>query len=116
MAERRPARGDSDGDDREQQVVGTRRGRTEQLTAAEAGRYGLRHIAELTGKDPEGVSAVEPAEDGWVVTVDVIEDHRIPSAADILATYETEMALDGELISYRRVRRYARGRGDDRNA
>jgi hypothetical protein len=111
MAERRPARDDSD--DREQQV-GTRR--TEQLTAADAGRYGLRHIAELTGKDPESVSGVEPAEDGWVVTVDVIEDHRIPSAADILATYETEMGLDGELISYRRIRRYARGRGDDRNA
>jgi hypothetical protein len=45
----------------------------------------------------------------------VIEDHRIPSAADILATYETEIGLDGELISYRRIRRYARGRGDDRN-
>jgi hypothetical protein len=113
MAERRPARGDSDTDDRE---VAPTRGRTKQLTAADAGRYGLRHIAELTGKDPEGVSGVEPAEDGWVVTVDVIEDHRIPSAADILATYETEMGLDGELISYRRIRRYARGRGDDRNA
>jgi hypothetical protein len=34
----------------------------------------------------------------------------------VLATYETEMALDGELISYRRIRRYSRGRGDDRNA
>src|SRR5262245_27313210 len=113
MAERMPARGDSD--DREQQV-GTKRGRAKQLTAAEVGRYGLREIADLTGKDPEGVSGVEPAEDGWVVTVDVIEDHRIPSAADILATYETEMGLDGELISYRRIRRYARGRGDDRNA
>lgn len=114
MAERRPTRGDSDSDDLEQQV-GARRGRTKQLTAAEVGRDGLRQIAELTGKDPEGVSGVEPAEDGWVVTIDVIEDHRIPSAADILATYETEMGLDGELISYRRIRRYARGRGDDRN-
>jgi hypothetical protein len=115
MAERRPVRGDSDSDDREQQV-GTGRGRTKQLTAAEAGRFGLRQIAELTEKAPEGVSGVEPAEDGWVVTVDVIEDHRIPSAADILATYEAEVGLDGELISYRRIRRYARGRGDDRNA
>ena len=113
MAERRPARGDSDGDDREQQVVGTRRGRTEQLTAAEAGRYGLRHIAELTGKDPEGVTGVEPADaDGWLVTVEVVEDRRIPSATDVLAAYEIEIGPDGELVSYRRVRRYSRGRGD----
>lgn len=114
MAERRQARGDSENDVREH-TDGARRGRS-QLTAAEVGRYGLQQIAELTGKDPEGVSGVEPAEDGWVVTVDVIEDRRIPSATDVLATYETEIGLDGELISYRRVRRYSRGRGDDRTA
>jgi hypothetical protein len=82
------------------------------LTAAKAGRYGLRQIAELTGKEPEGVTGVEPTEDGWVVTVEMLEDRRIPSTTDLLATYETEIDADGELISYRRVRRYARGRGD----
>ena len=114
MAERRPARRDSENDDRET-TDGGRRGRS-RLTAAEVGRYGLQQIADLTGKDPEGVSGVEPAEDGWVVTVDVVEDRRIPSATDVMATYETEISPDGELISYRRVRRYARGRGDDGNA
>jgi Gas vesicle synthesis protein GvpO len=82
------------------------------LTAAEAGRFGLRQIGELTGKEPEGVTGVEPTDDGWLVTVEVVEDRRIPSTTDLLATYETEMGLDGELISYRRVRRYARGRAD----
>jgi hypothetical protein len=82
------------------------------LTAAKAGRYGLRQIAELTGKEPEGVTGVEPTEDGWVVTVEVLEDRRIPSTTDVLATYQTEIDADGELISYRRTRRYARGRGD----
>ncbi len=87
-----------------------------QLTAADAGRAGLRQIAELTGKDPEGVAGVEPSGDGWLVTVDVVEDHRIPSSTDILASYEVELGPDGELISYRRVRRYARGRGDGGDA
>jgi len=107
MAEERPARR---GGDRGSQTKGAA------LTAADVGRFGLEQIAELTGKDPEGVSGVEPADDGWVVTVDVIEDRRIPSATDVLATYETEIGLDGALISYRRVRRYSRGRGDDRTA
>ena len=82
------------------------------LPAAKAGQEGLLQITELTGKDPEGVSGVEPSDDGWRVTVEVVEDRRIPSSTDLLATYEIELAPDGELVSYRRVRRYARGRGD----
>ena len=79
------------------------------VTAAEAGRYGLRQIAELTGKEPEGVTGVEPTEDGWLVTVEVVETRRIPASTDLLATYETDIGPDGELVSYRRVARYARG-------
>ena len=83
------------------------------LSAGEAGREGLRQITELTGKDPEGVSGVTPSQDGWLVTVDVVEDRRIPSSTDILSTYETEIDGDGELLSYRRIRRYSRGLGDN---
>jgi hypothetical protein len=82
------------------------------LSAAQVGQIGLRQIAELTGRQPEGVTGVEPGQDGWIVSVEVVEDPRVPSSADILATYETEFDLSGELLSYRRVRRYARGRGD----
>jgi|SRR5215475_2244507 len=94
----------------------SRRDRHAGLTAARAGQAGLRQIAELTGKEPEGVTGVEPAEDGWVVGIEVVEDKRIPSSTDILATYETEIGTDGELVSYRRVRRYTRGRGDNGDA
>jgi hypothetical protein len=87
--------------------------RRSRLTAAKAGQAALRQIAELTGKRPEGVTGVEPGEDGWVVGVEVVEDRRIPSSTDILAIYETEIDMDGDLMSYRRIRRYPRGRGDD---
>lgn len=87
--------------------------RRSRLSAAEAARDGLRQIVELTGKEPESVTGVRPAEDGWRVTVEVVEDRRIPPSTDILATYEAELDGDGELLSYRRVRRYSRGRGDD---
>jgi hypothetical protein len=84
-----------------------------ELTAAKAGRQGLEQIAGLTGKDPEGVTGVERDDDGWIVTVEVVEDRRIPSSTDVLATYETHIDADGELDSYRRIRRYTRGAGDD---
>ncbi|HEX4661215.1 MAG TPA: gas vesicle protein GvpO [Streptosporangiaceae bacterium] len=83
------------------------------LTAAQAAQRGLHQIAELTGKQTEGVTGVDPAEDGWIVGVEVVEDRRVPSSTDLLALYEAELDPDGELLSYRRVRRYTRGRGDN---
>ena len=91
----------------------SRRGPGNRLNAAKAGQAALRQITELTGKEPEGVTGVERGEDGWVVGVEVVEDRRVPSSSDILAIYEIELDMDGELMSYRRVRRYPRGRGDD---
>jgi len=104
MAERRRSSANADAEVTEDQ---------RRLSAAEAGREGLQQITELTGKDPESVTGVEPTQDGWLVTVEVIEDRRIPSSTDILSTYEAEIGNDGELLSYRRVRRYSRGRGDN---
>jgi hypothetical protein len=46
------------------------------------------------------------------VGVEVLEDSRIPSSADILATYEADIDEDGTLLAYHRVHSYPRGRGD----
>ena len=82
------------------------------FTARQAARAALRQIVELTDKKAESITGVERREDGWTVSIEVVEDRRIPSSADILATYETKVDGNGELMSYRRVRRYSRGRGD----
>jgi hypothetical protein len=83
------------------------------LTAGEAVKSALREVAEFTGKQAEGITDVERTEDGWKIGIEVLEDRRIPSSADILATYEATIDGNGELISYRRVRRYPRGRGTE---
>lgn len=80
------------------------------LSAAEAVRRAAGQIAELSGRDPESVVAIERAEHGWWIGVEVVETRRIPDSADILAIYETELDSNGDLVSYRRVRRYSRGR------
>ena len=90
---------------------GQRRGRPS-MTAGEAAKAALREIAQLTSKRPEGITGVERTEDGWIVGVELVEDQRIPSSADILATYEASVGDDGSLMSYRRLKRYARGRAD----
>jgi hypothetical protein len=83
--------------------------RGRRIDAATAARLAARHVAEMTGKEPEGVTSLQHADDGrWRVGVEVVELHRIPDTTDILALYEAELDQDGELIAYRRTQRYAR--------
>lgn len=90
----------------------TKRGRDGEspLNARQAVGVAREVIEELSGSEPAAMTSVEPTDtDGWVVDFEVVEDRRIPSSADILALYEVELDVDGELLGFRRVRRYLRG-------
>lgn len=65
-------------------------------------------IAEVTGLQPETVSRLTRNEDGWHVSVDMIELKRIPEATDVLATYEVILDDQGNLLRYQRTQRYYR--------
>ena len=83
------------------------------MSAASAAQAAVRNLAELTTNEPTGITSLESSGDGWVVGIEVVEDKRVPSSADILAVYEAEIDdEDGSLVSYRRLRRYSRGQGD----
>lgn len=86
------------------------------LTAREAVDLAREQITEMTGRDAVQTTSVAPTESGgWVVEIEVVEDHRIPSSSDILALYEVELDADGELLTYRRTRRYMRGQTGEGN-
>jgi hypothetical protein len=86
------------------------------LPAQDIAELAVRDITQLTGKKPLGATSVMPTDDGWTVEVEVVEDRRIPSSTDLLALYEVVLDMDGELLSYRRTRRYIRGVGDSGSA
>ena len=65
--------------------------------------------AALAGREAEGVTGLERTEDGWTVKVEVVEVRRIPDTTDVLALYDVDVDSDGDLLGYRRVRRYTRG-------
>ena len=81
------------------------RRRSGMTIAAEA----AQQLVELTGRDVEGVTAMERTDDGWLVEVEVLEVRRIPDTTDVLGTYELTLDEDGEIDGYRRLRRYVRG-------
>jgi hypothetical protein len=60
------------------------------------------------------VTAFERSDDdGWKLTVELVELSRIPRAADVLGVYDVTLDAKGDLQGYRRVRRYARGETRD---
>ncbi|MFF4342889.1 gas vesicle protein GvpO [Kitasatospora sp. NPDC001540] len=80
------------------------------IDAAGAARRAAVQVQAMTGRSPEGVTAVERTEDGWRVGIEVVESRRIPDSTDILALYRVDLTPDGDLLAYRRDSRYHRGR------
>jgi hypothetical protein len=76
-------------------------------------RRAVEQVTELLGRDVEGVVSLERNDDGWRVGVEVVELRRVPSTADLLAEYDVELDSRGQLVGYRRVRRYPRGKAQD---
>ena len=85
-------------------------GGNHRLSPAQLARRAADELAELVGRQPEGIVSVERQDDLWCVGVEVVETRRIPDTADILAEYLVQVDDRGRLIGYRRTRRYARGR------
>jgi len=73
-----------------------------------------RQVSELTGLTPETVSSL--ARDGdkrWVVKVEALELSRVPNTMDVLGTYEVTLSTEGNLVGFRRTRRYHRASTED---
>ena len=86
-----------------------RRPRRSRIPGAKVAQHARRELAEITGLKAEAVTSLEQQDDGtWIVTVELLELSRVPETDDILGSYETELDESGELVGYRRVRRYPR--------
>jgi hypothetical protein len=86
--------------------------KAEPRPAARASRVAAlaaEELGELTGKGIEGVTGLERTDEGWTVQVEITELRRIPDTTDVLALYEVTTDRQGNLLGYRRLRRYARG-------
>ena len=77
-------------------------------TGPEIAQMAKEQLAKLTGLTPETVSALSKDEEGWHVTVDMIEMKYVPDTGDVLASYEALLDGRGNLLCYERTRRYRR--------
>jgi len=78
------------------------------MTGSEIAQRAKEEISKLTGLKPDTVSAMGREADGWHVTVDMIELKRIPESSDVLDSYEIVLDDDGNVIHYKRTKRFNR--------
>jgi len=75
---------------------------------------GKLELSEVFQKATEGlaalklklssVTAVSKTEDGWLVTIELVERSAVPDTMDLLGVYEVLLDPEGELTSYERTR------------
>src|SRR5918992_2992312 len=88
-------------------------GKGDRLSARDLTIAARETIEDLTGYPPEAVSGLQWDGESWLVTVDVLELERIPSTTDLLATYVVQLDDNGQLLGYKRIRRFVRGQAEE---
>jgi hypothetical protein len=84
------------------------------LSGREAVERVRSELPQLLGRPIEAVLGLERDEDdGWRLTVAVVELARIPHSTDVLGAYAVTLDREGELIGYRRQRRYHRNQAEE---
>ena len=72
------------------------------------GETALEEVSALVGSPAEGVTGVRKVENGWVVTIEVLEMARVPETTDVLGAYEVHVDDEGHVMEYSRLGRYLR--------
>jgi hypothetical protein len=94
---------------------GSKSGARGRISAREAIERVRGELPALLGHPVDSVLRLEPDDDnkGWTVTVQVVELSRIPHSTDVLGSYAVTLDQQGELMSYKRRRRYYRNQADE---
>ena len=79
------------------------------MSGSEIARIAKEELTGLTGLEPDTVSGMRHDDEGWHVTIEMIELRRIPPSSDMLESYEVLLDEGGDILGYQRVRRYTRG-------
>ncbi|HEV7177143.1 MAG TPA: gas vesicle protein [Solirubrobacteraceae bacterium] len=101
-------RDDAARSDRHSESISDRAVPVRQLVASARGQ-----LEEMIGRPVSAVLGFEPNENGWQITLEVVELERIPDTTSILGCYRAYLDEDGELTEYRRIRRYNRSQPDE---
>jgi Gas vesicle synthesis protein GvpO len=76
-------------------------------------RMSCREVEGLTGRHVDGVSSAHRTDEGWVLSLELVELERVPASTSVLGSYQVSVNEDGAVLEYERTRRYYRNRAGD---
>lgn len=74
----------------------------------QVGARAVEELAHLLGATAERVTELRKSDQGYSATIEVVEFQRVPETTDVLADYQVDLTPEGEVLGYRRTRRYLR--------
>jgi len=72
------------------------------ITAAQAIDQAKKQIGELIERKPSSVLSVSRTEEGWNISVEMLERKAIPDHMDLLARYDIRLDEEGNVVKFDR--------------
>ena len=63
----------------------------------------IDQLKALLGLEVSSVAAANKVDDGWHLTVELVERKAVPDTQDLIGTYEVHLDNGGELTDYERT-------------
>jgi len=79
------------------------------MTLNEVALQAMGQLAQLTGYRPVAVVGTAREEQGWRITMDLLELSRIPASSDLLGVYQALLDEDGNMLEFQRKMTHNRG-------
>ena len=79
---------------------------TQMMNLAERAK---EQLAEVTGFSPVAAVGGFKDEEGWHISVDVLEMARLPESTDIIGTYVVSLDPEGNMVKFEKKRARLRG-------
>jgi len=79
------------------------------MDVSEAVKMVLGGFPNLTNLKTSGVVGVSHGDDGWVVSIEMLEKKSIPDSMDVLGLYEVKVDDHGKIVDFNRVKLRKRG-------
>ena len=76
---------------------------------AEIAERAREQLAQVTGFKPVAVVGSHKDEEGWHISVDVLEMARLPEATDVIGTYVAVLDENGDMVKFDKKRARLRG-------
>ena len=74
------------------------------LSIGEVIKKARTELHNLIGLEISSTVRAVREDEGWLVAVEVIEKHSIPDGMDVLATYESKLDSDGNMLEFKRIK------------